>query len=546
LLRAGKKLLIQRFSFYYFILFILLLALEIPVSSIYSQNEEKKILPESFGKAVLPVGSYPIGIGVNSITNKLYVANQFSNSISVIDGSTDIIGSTIQVGNFPYDLEVNPFNNRVYTTNRVSNSVSVIDGSTNQRLANINVGDSPVGISINPADNLVYIANLNSRSLSIIDSIDNEVTETIELNDFVYGLAVNPLTNLVYISNLVNNTISVLDGRSSKVMVEIPVEKMPTAVNINYQTNLIYVTNYLSNSISVINGTTNKVMSTIQVEENPVDVVVNPLTNKVYVSHNRDNVVSVIDGVTNQKIKELSIKSTTDKSRGNNDPILDIPIKVSFPLIASRLSVNPNTNLIYMTDTISNGIIVISGETDSIVVRLEVEINPDNAGTIECNHTKLQSQNYLLHPINTEVRCTAHATRGHSFDFWSNMTNMISNNTNPITLNVTDNNLLRANFKPSISTETYIGMIAAIVGSTSISAGWYYRKRERSYLNKSMNRIDYTYDALKNNKPEGVKQLENIQKEITNLFKKGKISDSHYNILDKRITDLINTFYRED
>jgi len=527
-------------------LFIILLILQIPISFSYSQIEENKVVSDSFGKSVLPVGSYPIGIGVNSVTNKLYVANQFSNSISVIDSSTDIIESTIQVDNFPYDLEVNPFNNRIYVTNRESNTVSVIDGSTNQRLSNINVGDSPVGISINPSLNMVYVTNLNSKSLSIIDSIDNKVTQTVKLNELVYGVAVNPLTNLVYISNLINNTLSVLDGNTNKIINKIAVENMPTAININYKTNLIYVTNYLSNSISIIDGITNKVISTIKVAKFPVDAVVNPLTNKVYISHNGDDVVSIIDGITNKKIKELSVKSSMNKNSGNNDPILDIPIKVTFPLIASKLSINPNTNLIYMTNTVSNGVIVLSGQTDSIVVRLAVEINPKNSGTIECNNSRLQSQNFLLHPVNNEIKCTAHASRGYSFDFWSNMTNMISNNTNPVSLNVTENNLLMANFKPSISTETYIGMVAAIVGSTSISAGWYYKKRERSYLNKSMNRIDYTYHALKNDKAEGVKQLENIQKEITNLFKKGKITDSHYNILDKRITDLINTFFRED
>jgi YVTN family beta-propeller protein len=515
--------LIQRFSLYYFILFIILLILQIPISFIYPQIEEKKVIPDSFGKSVLPVGSYPIGIGINSVTNKLYIANQFSNSISVIDGGTDIIESTIQVDNFPYDLEVNPFNNRIYITNRESNTVSVIDGSTNQRLSNINVGESPVGISINPSLNMVYVTNLDSKSLSIIDGIDNKVRETIKLNEFVYGVAVNPLTNLVYISNLINNTLSVLDGETNKIINKIAVGNMPTAININYKTNLIYVTNYLSNSISVIDGITNKVISTIKVAKYPVDAVVNPLTNKVYVSHNGDDVaVSIIDGVTNKKIRELSVKSNINKNSGNNDPILDIPIKVTFPLIASKLSVNPNTNLIYMTNTVSNGVIVISGQTDSVVVRLSVEINPKNSGTIECNNSKLQSQNFLLHPINSEIKCTAHASRGYSFDFWSNMTNVISNNTNPLILNVTKNNLLMANFKPSISTEAYIGMVAAIVGSTSIFAGGYYRKRERSYLNKSMNRIDFTYHALKNDKVEGVKQLEDIQKEITNLFKKGK------------------------
>ena len=524
--------------------------LQIPISFSYQQQqteENKNVISDSLGKSVLPVGSYPIGIGVNTVTNKIYVANQFSNSISVINGNTDTIESTIQVDNFPYDLEVNPFNNRIYVTNRESNTVSVIDGSTNQRLSKINVGDSPVGISINPSLNMIYVTNLNSKSLSIIDGIDNKINKTIKFNEPIYGVAVNPLTNLVYISNLINNTLSVLDGQTNKIISKIVVETLPTAININYKTNLIYVTNYLANSISVIDGITNKVVSTIKVANFPVDTAVNPLTNKVYVSHNGDNTtVSIIDGMINKKIKEASFKSNINKNSGNNDPTLDIPIKVTFPLIASRLAVNPATNLIYMTNTVSNGVMVISGQTDSVVVRLSVEINPKNSGTIECNNSKLQSQNFLLHPINSEIKCTAHASRGYSFDFWSNMTNIISNNANPVILNVSKNNLLVANFKPSISTETYIGMVAAIVGSTSIFAGWYYRKRERSYLNKSMNRIDYTYHALKDNKVEGVKQLEDIQKEITNLFKKGKITDSHYNILDKRITDLINTFYREE
>jgi hypothetical protein len=61
-----------------------------------------------------------------------------------------------------------------------------------------------------------------------------------------------------------------------------------------------------------------------------------------------------------------------------------------------------------------------------------------------------------------------------------------------------------------------------------------------------MNRIDFTYEALKKDKLEGVKQLEEIRKEVTNLFKKGKLTDSHYNILDKRISELISSLLRTD
>ena len=131
----------------FFVFFIILLILQSPLSFIYSQSDDP-IISESVGKQILPVGSYPVGIGINPVTNKLYVANQFSNSVTVIDGNTNNIESTIQVDNFPYDLKVNSYNNRIYVTNRGSNTVSVIDGSTNQRLSNINVGESPVGISI--------------------------------------------------------------------------------------------------------------------------------------------------------------------------------------------------------------------------------------------------------------------------------------------------------------------------------------------------------------------------------------------------------------
>ena len=98
--------LIRRFSLTFFIFFIILLIVQLQISFIYSQSDEP-IISESIGKPILPVGSYPVGIGINPVTNKLYVANQFSNSVTVIDGNTNNIESTIQVDNFPYDLEMN-------------------------------------------------------------------------------------------------------------------------------------------------------------------------------------------------------------------------------------------------------------------------------------------------------------------------------------------------------------------------------------------------------------------------------------------------------
>ena len=46
--------------------------------------------------ATVPVGTGPVGVGVNPITNRIYVANSPpSNNVSVIDGTTNAVISTI-------------------------------------------------------------------------------------------------------------------------------------------------------------------------------------------------------------------------------------------------------------------------------------------------------------------------------------------------------------------------------------------------------------------------------------------------------------------
>ncbi len=64
----------------------------------------------------IPVGSDPLGVAINPNTNRIYAANMYSNSVSVIDGSTNSIVSTIAVGDFPAGVAVNPNTNRVYVS----------------------------------------------------------------------------------------------------------------------------------------------------------------------------------------------------------------------------------------------------------------------------------------------------------------------------------------------------------------------------------------------------------------------------------------------
>src|SRR5205085_1012900 len=101
----------------------------------------------------IPVGAEPVGVAVNSLTDKTYVATRADNAVTVIQGLTVV--ATVPVGNYPRQLAVNPATNKVYVTNFLSDTVSVIDGSTDQVVATIPVDAQSFGVAVNPVTNKI-------------------------------------------------------------------------------------------------------------------------------------------------------------------------------------------------------------------------------------------------------------------------------------------------------------------------------------------------------------------------------------------------------
>ncbi len=123
-----------------------------------------------------------------------YITNYGSNSVSVIDTSTNTVTATVTVGTNPYGVAVNPAGTRVYVSNRNSNSVSVIDTSTNTVTATVTVGTNPRGVAVNPAGTRVYVLNYNSNNVSVIDTSTNTVTATVTVgtNPIAFGIFISP------------------------------------------------------------------------------------------------------------------------------------------------------------------------------------------------------------------------------------------------------------------------------------------------------------------------------------------------------------------
>ena len=240
------------------------------------------------------------GLAVNSSAGRLYLANFFEPSFTVLSSAADTLSAlaTIPVPNGPVAVAFNPSTGLIYVSSFSDHKLVVIDvsGPVPAVVATIGVPNNPVGVAINSSTNRIYVASLSGDSLSVVDGQTNAVIATIPTGDGALGVAVNPTTNRIFVTNSNSNTVTVLDGATNRILATVPVGPNPTGVAVNPATNHIFITNRDADTVEVLDGANAGfgVYARLGVGSKPFNLAVNPTTNRVYVANNGSSSVTII------------------------------------------------------------------------------------------------------------------------------------------------------------------------------------------------------------------------------------------------------------
>ena len=327
-----------------------------------SSNTVSAIDGDTNSAVSIAVGVQPSYVAVNEATNKVYVSNGGDGTLSVIDGATNVV-DTVSLGGYPGALAVNETTNKIYVANFDAGTVSAIDGATNL-VETVAVEGGPVALTVNEATNQVYVANSNSNTVTIIDGATNS-TAQVAVGVLPQSIAVNETTNRAYVGNADSDDVSIIDGATGAV-VSVAVGPEPRAVAVNETTNKVYVANGSSNSASIIDGETNAV-KTVTVGGQPYAIAVNETTNKVYVTNNMSGSISAIDGATDLAStvvvgsypNEIALNLATNRAYVCIDPIDDRPGAVA--VLALDAMLNRSTYSLYVRGTTTLKFIQASG-----------------------------------------------------------------------------------------------------------------------------------------------------------------------------------------
>ena len=206
----------------------------------------------------ITVGNAPQGITLNSNGSKAYILN-YSDTISVIDTTTNSVTATIAVGDFPRGITLSQDGSKAYTTNALDNTVSVIDTTTNSVTATIAVGDFPMGITLSPDGSKAFVTNYDNNTVSVIDTTTNSVTATIAVGNNPYGITISPDGSKAFVGNWLDGTVSVIDTDTNTVTTTITGLISVSGISISPDGSTLYVRRDNGQELYVIDTTTNAI-----------------------------------------------------------------------------------------------------------------------------------------------------------------------------------------------------------------------------------------------------------------------------------------------
>ena len=203
---------------------------------------------------------------------RIYVANESSNSVTVIDGVSLATLGTIDARNHAtHDLALSRDGTRLFATNLASGKLSVIDTNTFETIASIPTGSRCHVVTLTNDNRYAWVANIGEDNISIVDTTNYRILGTIPTGHGPTGIAFSVDGRFAYVSNQDDKSVTVVDTTTQEVIQTIPVKTNPHFLVLGPDKR-IWGTNTGENDIYVIDPSTQTMVADIEVGPNPQQI----------------------------------------------------------------------------------------------------------------------------------------------------------------------------------------------------------------------------------------------------------------------------------
>lgn len=315
----------------------------------------------------------------------LYVTNETSGDLTVIDGASKEVLSTVPLGKRPRGIKADPKGGRLFVAlsgsprtppwvdesevpppDKSADGIGIVDLKTGEVERIIRGVSDPEQMAVSADGKRLYIASEDTGTAVVTDIASGKVLATLEVGGEPEGVTISPDGRFVYVTSEEDHQVSVIDTKTNSLHKQFPVGKRPRSSAFSPDGRRAYVTGENDGTVSIVDTKNHEVIQTLQLpgdNPRPMGVVVSPNGKRLYVATGRGATLVAYD---TDDYQVLGVAEVGPRPWG--------------------LAISPDGSELYSADGPSNQISVVNAKTMELKEQIEVGERPlgsHHAGTLK-------------------------------------------------------------------------------------------------------------------------------------------------------------------
>ena len=256
------------------------------------------------------------GMGYSPDSKTLAVVSVGSNSVTLIDTASNKVKGVVYVGRSPHEAFFTPNGRELWATVRGENYVSVIDPQKMKEIRRIEVANGPGMTMFGPDGKYAFVCSSFTPELAVIDVASHKVIKRMpQVSPFSPLIAVTPENDEVWITLKDVGKVQIYSAKPPFDQKAV-LDTGPITNHLNFANNrngkFAYVTIGGTNEVKVFRrGKTPELIATIPTGELPHGIWPSGDGSRVYVALENGEHCAAIDTVANKVIANIPIGQTT-------------------------------------------------------------------------------------------------------------------------------------------------------------------------------------------------------------------------------------------
>jgi YVTN family beta-propeller protein len=264
---------------------------------------------------------------------RLFVTNEGSGNLSVIDAATQTVVATAPLGKRPRGIRLSPDRKSLYVAlsgspnaapgvdrnslpppDRGADGIGEVDVATLKVKRIIHAGIDPEQLDVSPDGTRLYVANEDAAQLTVVDLPSGRIVTTVKVGKEPEGVAIRPDGKVVYVASEADGQVFAIDTATNRLLARIAVGRRPRSIAFLPDGSRAYVTLESDGAITVIDAFRHRFLELIPLEEpgrtpkpRPMGIAVGPGGAAIYVTTGSFGKVFFFNPATNKTVASLAV-----------------------------------------------------------------------------------------------------------------------------------------------------------------------------------------------------------------------------------------------